>query len=199
MPGREIGLTGEIPESVELSAGKVSLHRQVLKSEIPKDYRYRMYDPYPKYGIPVGMVIEVYNEGTNGKVMSLWDWQAPWTTEPGLTNAMDLFDGISNTMKIQAFPDWETKYPAFAACVAQGEGWYLPSIEECYYHFRTNSWQTNTQLGYIAGAQRIDTWATYWTSTETNESNARKVYVLNGDSQPANKNSNFKVRAFYMF
>ena len=206
-PGMKIGLTGEIPEPVELSAGKVSLHRQILMSDIPKDYRYKKFDPYPKYGIPVGMVIEVYNEGRNGKVISLKNLSGIWAAEYSDTKATDYNDGISNTMKIQALPGWESSNTAFAVCAELGEGWYLPAIDECYYYIidecyyyiKTDMMRMNSYLMDIAGGEIIDMSKTYWTSTESDASSARKIYMPNGDSRPTAKNSNFKVRAFYMF
>ena len=198
-PGREIGLTGEMHESVELSEGRVLLHRQVLKSDTPKDYLYNMYDPYPQYGIPVGMVIEVYNEGRNGKAISLKDLSGIWATEYSDTKATDYNDGISNTMKIQALPGWESSNTAFAVCTELGEGWYLPAIDECYYYIKTDMMRMNSYLMNITGGEVINMSNTYWTSTESDAGSARRIYMPNGDSRPAAKNSNFRVRAFYMF
>ena len=198
-PGQEFSLTGEMTGAVELSQGRVYRHMTHLQDYIPKDYLYQLYDPFPKYGTPVGMVVEVYNGGRNGMVISLTNDWAPWAMQYGITGSTSQNSGISNMMTIQALSGWETMYPAFSACTSLGEGWFLPDVDMGVYLLRTEAGRINNNLSNIAGSEPIDRQATYWTSTEIDQESARKVYTGNGDTPPTDKTWPFNIRAIYQF
>ena len=198
--GNEFSMNQEATELVALLQGHASRFHVTLKSSKEKDPVYEVYDPYPKYGTPVGMVLETYNNGKNGLVISLQDaGTEAWSIENVWVGCADIYDGISNTMKVQALTDWEVNYPAFKMCTSLGEGWYLPSIEEAYPFIRTKVDEVNLKLAAISGSTPIDTWANYFTSTETAWNTVRKIYVQNGDSNPIYKTNHNKIRAFYQF
>ena len=195
----EFSLTGEIDEPVELLPGRVYLHHQFLKGHISKDVQYKLYEAYPKYGTPVGMVVETFFDGRCGKVIYLKNGSAPWATSYGNTGSTDHNDGISNMMKIQTLPDWETSYPAFAACRTRNEGWYLPTRNESFDHLYTNVALLNEMLKKIQGHELIDTEGVYWTSTEEDANSAWVIDVGTGDSRAADKTMEYLIRAFYEF
>ena len=185
--------------AVHLRAGKAYKHRQVLGSYAETQQIYQLYDPYPKYGDPVGMVIEVYNNGRNGKLISLVNNETPWSALYEITGSTDYHDGISNMMKVQARPDWRTLYPAFAACADLGEGWYLPSLDESYPHIKADINNLNYHLANIPESEPIDGGNAYWTSTEVSASNARRILGGNAYTDDRDKTELGKIRAFYMF
>ena len=197
---KEFSLLKEAEQAITLSQGKAIRSHIRLDIQKEKDLIYKVYDPYPKYGTPVGMVISVSNEGRSGLVISLKDagW-AQWATQNIWIDIRDEWDGISNMMKIQALDNWETNYPAFKLCTSLGEGWYLPSIEEAYPYIRTNVDELNYYLLTIPGGEVINTGGTYLTSTETSATHVRKIYVWTGNSTPEPKSNTNLVRAFFQF
>ena len=194
---REVSLAGEAPNEITLVSGNVEKLQMILQNHVPKDYLYKMYDPYPKYGTPVGIVVNTYNGGKNGRVISLKDGLAKWAALSGKTESTDHYDGISNTMKIQALPDWKTLFPAFASCAELGEGWYLPALEDAYYHLKDDVSNVNYYLRNIVGSDPIE--GTYWTSTESSADKAYKLYIRTGNTDPVAKTTELKIRALYQF
>ena len=179
---------------------------------------YNQFDLYPAYGIPVGMVVEVFNGGKNGKVISLKNIvDMPWSTPEAIsikTDATDYNDGITNTMKIQSFPNWEVNYPAVKACASYGENWYLPSIGDMAWFFtNVNTWNNNfltrinNNLDYHRknnsglDIQLIISTQSYFSSTEssTDHTKAAKLYPANGDIIYEPKDWNYYIRPFFDF
>ena len=196
---KEFSLVGEITNSVDLLQGQVYGHQLILQNNIPKDYLYSLYDPYPKYGTPVGMVVDVYNGGKNGRAISLKNGSAQWATILDNTGSTEYEDGISNMMIIQAVPNWQTLYPAFAVCAEIGEGWFLPSLAAAFYHLKTDVNNVNNNLRNIAGSEPVDTWGAYWTSTEVDANSTHRLYVGNGNTDAVEKTAECKIRAIYQF
>lgn len=83
-----------------------------------------------------GVVFEVDATGCHGKIAGMKQLSdALWCTDEecdkGIAaGATDRSDGMRNQRAIERIAGWREKYPAFAWCAAQGEGWYLPAIEE---------------------------------------------------------------------
>lgn len=85
-----------------------------------------------------GIVFEVDATGRHGKIMALrdlpeklaWCTRAEYDGKRVGDGATDRTDGMKNLQAIRRIPRWQEKYPAFAGCVALGEGWYLPALEE---------------------------------------------------------------------
>ena len=197
--GSAFSLVEEIEAPIQLQAGQIHRHATTLGSFPHTQLLYNLYDPYPKYGSPVGIVVEIENSGKNGIVMSLINLEAPWSTVYETTNSGDLNDGITNTMKIQALLNWRTHYPAFAACTNQGEGWYLPPLNVAYFFLKTNFHILNDKLQQIPGADLIDGGKAYWTSTEATHYDAHRILGGNGHSDTKDKMEYGQIRAFFRF
>ena len=185
-----------------------------IEQEIPKDIVYYKYDLYPKYGTPIGMVIDIYNEGKNGLLVSLKNIAGlKWATSDAMsysTGATDLNDGISNTMKIQSIENWETKYPAFSACIAYGERWYIPSIGEMAHRFSNGMFdytlrnlndnlRRHSNNNPELGIETVNSQMSYFSSTESSASHATKLYPENGTKQNDPKDYTYYIRPFYIF
>ena len=198
--------------------GEVKLFRIRIRQEISKDILYGMYDLYPRYGTPVGMVIEVYGQGKNGKVISLKNvgkiaWAVP-DAAGYATGATDYNDGITNKMKVQAIEGWEDNYPAFKACVEYGERWYLPCIGEMQW-FLTNTYTNGSRLTAInnnliwhsndnpeLGIEVVYSNESYFSSTESWVDPARAVKLYTGgsfDTPHDSKEWEYYIRPFYEF
>ena len=198
--------------------GQVKLFNIRIKQEISKGIVYGLYDLYPAYGTPVGMVIETYNGGRNGKVISLKNvgkiaWATP-EAEAYVTGATDINDGITNKMKIQSLENWEENYPAFKACVAYGERWYLPGIGEMQW-FLTNTFNNGYRLNAInenlshhsnrnpeLGIEMVYHDESYFSSTESwsNSTRAVKLYTGGPYNTPHDlKSWPYYIRPFYEF
>ena len=103
------------------------------------DKIYQIGDYYNANG-KKGIVVDVWNGGRNGKIISLERSRRQWCTEKVAnqrhrTAATSRTDGSLNTAFILSRPD-KHEFPAFMWCESLGEGWYLPAIEELYdlYH-----------------------------------------------------------------
>ncbi len=95
---------------------------------------YAIGDLYPKVGVPEGIVFEVNENGTVGKMISLDETETTWGVV-GETGATDMMDGEANTNIIMGLIEADKeeltgKYPAFEWCVDKGYGWYLPAVNE---------------------------------------------------------------------
>ena len=95
---------------------------------------YKVGDFYNENG-KTGIVFEVNSDGTSGKIYTISPVsEARWTSDQSevdnLVGANDSSDGANNLEAVMRIPDWQSKYPAFAACAKLGDGWYLPAIDE---------------------------------------------------------------------
>jgi len=198
--GKEFSLSREAIEPIDLTRGWAYQSQITLDKQIEKDIEYQLYDPYPKYGSPIGIVVKITLGGRGGIVMSLRDLgSAQWSTGNWVTGATYVNDGISNKMKIQSRPDWENDHPAFKLCVSLGERWYLPALEEAYAFLYEDIGNINWHLASISGSQPIDRAISYFTSTESSASTVRKVYTGNGVTVDMGKTEYGRIRAFYEF
>ena len=197
--------------------GEVKLFHIRIKQEISKDIVYKLFDLYPAYGIPIGMVVETSNGGKNGKVISLKNIVGvQWAVASAMnikTNATDINDGITNKMKIQSLENWEDNFPAFNACNEYGERWYLPPIGDML-KFMTNTTSNNNFLNRInenlrhhqvsnswLDIQLINADQSYFSSTESNNEHnkAVKLYPSNRTTPSDPKDWSYHVRPFYEF
>ena len=185
-----------------------------VTQEIPKDITYEIYDLYPKYGTPVGMVVETYNGGKNGLIISLknitgYEW-AISNAASYSTSATDINDGISNTMKIQRIENWQAKYPAFNACISLGEKWFIPSIGEMARIFANstldytlrnlnNNLHRHSNNKPELGIETVNAKMSYFSSTESSATHATKLYTENGAWVYDPKYYVYYIRPFYIF
>ena len=190
----------EFKESTTITQGELSQFQITLGKIIEQDI-YNVYDPYPKNGDYTGMVIETFNGGRNGKVISLIDLpDNKWSdTTVFWAYCEDKWAGISNLISIQKHDNWQNIFPAFGQCALYGEGWYLPAIEEAYpfLFFRVN--EINQNILNIPGGQVVDINRSYFMSDEISQRTVSKIYPKNGSTEEMPKSDIGKIRAFYEF
>ena len=171
-----------------------------LKSYKVGDY----YDDGEKQGV----VFDVDKTGMHGKIVGLRQMSFLWCTEAIYdewiaSNAIDQTNGSGNIHKIMQIQGWQEKYHAFAWCANQGDGWYLPAIEELkllllndYVHNVVN--KTLCSIGatplYNKGELK---W--YWSSTEENAFCSWFVCMVNARANYDRKNQDCFVRAVSAF
>ena len=213
----EILSSNVIDQPETFTRGHVRIFFVRIKQDIPKNITYQQYDLYPKYGTPLGMVIDVYNGGKNGKVISLKNvGKVEWATlqaEAYVTGATDFNDGITNKMKIQSLENWEDDYPAFKACVDYGERWYLPCINEMKWFLTNvnNGYRLDAINNNLAhhrnnnpelGIETIYSDESYFSSTESSGSGSEALKLYTGgnwDTPPQPKHWPYYIRPFYEF
>lgn len=155
-------------------------------------------------GVKQGVVFEVDGLGFHGKIVSLDEAELQWCSEEEFdrdveTEATDKNNGRNNQSCIQQIADWRTKYPAFAWCADQGEGWYLPAVEELRTIHLVEE-KLNKTLTKMGGNTTQFDW--YWSSSELNintEICAWYVCMGNGYTNYNNKNTYYSVRAVSAF
>ena len=98
---------------------------------------YKVGDLYPRVGVPEGIVFEVNEAGTIGKMVSLDESTGKTWGADGKIGIISWIDGEGNTVTIidiiEAAAEGEDlrgTYPAFEWCANKGDGWYLPAISE---------------------------------------------------------------------
>lgn len=138
---------------------------------------YKVGDYYDD-GTKRGVVFAVSDGGRHGKIVSLTQSsdELQWCSNEEYkrkieTKALDERNGMNNQRKIQQISGWREKYPAFAYCADQGEGWYLPAIEELKIFMLNNAVHdaVNRTLQAKGGTKLFDkgdSWKWYWSSTE---------------------------------
>lgn len=145
-----------------------------------------------------GVICEVSNNKSNGKMMSLTEGKdLRWGTE-GTTSATDKDNGANNMAKIKALPDWQTYYPVFRWCADYGTDWYLPAINElkAIYNNKSTINSTLTANGY----NKLGSYESYyWSSTENSSESAYSCYIGNGESSCPMRYYSYSVRAVLAF
>lgn len=142
---------------------------------------YKVGDYYNENGRE-GVVFEVDATGCHGKIVSMKQSvnELRWCTEEEsdkkvATGATDETDGMKNMQAIRRIAGWREKYPAFAWCAGQGDGWYLPAIEELEkftlddsIHDAVN--RTLSQHGGVALLDKKKRYKWYWSSSDNESS-----------------------------
>ncbi len=94
---------------------------------------YKVGDYYNENG-KEGVVFDVDATGRHGKIVSLLETKLPVCRDRSVIDETPCDrlskEGAANLEIIKQLPDWERRYPAFAWCAAQGDGWYLPAYSE---------------------------------------------------------------------
>lgn len=157
--------------------------------------RYSIGDYYEK-GAVKGVVLEVTPDGQHGLLISLDEVATHWDTfEKGayrLTGVDDKQDGRKNMEAMARYIaeqglSWED-FPAFHWCREQGEGWYLPAIDELLtiaFHFngqtravynRQPRQRVNNALKEHGG-KRLDRLYYYYSSTELDDKMVQTAHM----------------------
>ena len=168
---------------------------------------YKVGDYYSKGG-KSGVVCYVDSTGQHGKLVSMTESPyMPWATgvypSDSATGATSSTDGEANTAKIKQLSNWMSDYPAFAWCASLGSDWYLPSINELEQLILTKSVITAVNKTLKAkGGKEIavvgDNWW-YWSSTESDNRNAKLLELFGGYSSNGSKAQANYVRAMATF
>ena len=139
-----------------------------------------------------------YRSGDVTKIVSVEQGKSCWSTEYIAIDATDKDNGRKNMAVVQAVESWESKYPAFAWCANLGEGWYLPAMNELYalYNAKSSVNEVLKANGYTAIG--VDYNYYYWSSTQSDNNNAYKLYFSTGVSDYYYKYSEYFVRAIYI-
>lgn len=168
-----------------------------------------------------GVVCEVNEQGTHGKLISLGQhtqklYWAVGEEQQKVIGATNQHDGRENMKVVCATDGWEQQYPAFAWCASLGEGWYLPAIDELAALY---SDQSTIDLINATLYERLSpllnalgTWNEYWSSTEVATiytpdeefegevtANAQAFYLYDAAAHSAAKGSDLCVRAMAWF
>ncbi len=165
-----------------------------------RDLTYQVGDYYDD-GEKQGVVFEVDESGRHGKIVGLNETKLPWCAIEEYerrvqTEVTDKINGRNNQLRIEKIADWRTKYPVFAWCANQGEGWYLPSLYEVKTIYREKDMVDKT-LEKMSSNKIQEDW--YWSSTEENEFCAWRVDVDDGGAITNLKDHNNCVRAVSAF
>lgn len=129
---------------------------------------YKVGDIYFENGV-LGVVFDVTSDGMHGKIVSVDEAQMQWcdaSVEIYDTYARDDYDGQFNTKTIMALQNADMYYAA-SWCVAHGQGWYLPAIDEVVTICKNMPYINPTLSKY--GYNEIQNFANYWSSTERSE------------------------------
>lgn len=181
--------------------------------------RYAVGDYYDFNGVK-GVVCKVTEDGLHGMVVSLDEVMIPWSVfrKPDLRSvgAVDRTDGRVNMAIVARYIaenglSWDD-FPAFKWCREQGEGWYLPAIDEVL--AIGNNFNGGTRMHYDRqarnrfndalkehGGKRMDRLVYYFSSTEQDE---KSVHTSHMDMKPPYvvgipKYNKFLVRAVHLF
>ena len=175
--------------------------------------RYKVGDYYNVNG-KEGVVFEVWNDGLNGKIVSLDYASLPWCTDEQYMKNIEIgadseTDGSINTLFVVSREDYK-EYPAFVWCREHGEEWYMPAVEELKLlifddRVRNAVNKTLKRLGATVLHSPEDFTHYYWSSTEytsymalgvCNRSNSHRSEVF---SKRGNNESLMSLRAVCRF
>ncbi len=157
---------------------------------------YKVGDYYNENG-KQGVVIEVREGGSHGKIVSMTQTELPWSDKSGqgqIIGANSNINGAYNMSIITAIPKWEEKYHAFKWCADLGEDWYLPTPEDLRTIYR-NKKIINSKLT----DKILD--ESYWSSREDSKNKlcADFISMSNGDCMALGKVYYQYVRAVANF
>lgn len=176
---------------------------------------YSVGDYYNENGLE-GVVFEVNEDGTSGKILSLTEtkgvrqWGTIGVGNKRFIGADNMDDGRANMEMVKQFDNWQETYPAFAWCAKLGRGWYLPAITE----LKTFAYTVNIHSLVNAQLKALDAmplpekgdWVDYWSSTDRpmesenqSECFAWSLNMKNGLSKDMGKSRYCKIRAIAHF
>lgn len=181
---------------------------------------YEIGDYYNANGLR-GVVCQLNEEGTHGLLISMEEATLPWSVfakkeEWRRTGVADRKDGSANMAAMERYIadnglSW-SDFPAFDWCRRQGEGWYLPSIDELIVighlynggsRIRSNR-QTRQRFNDSLksnGGERMDRMMYYFSSTELDGKFAATSHMAIEPPYVVEipKHNKFLVRAVHKF
>lgn len=181
---------------------------------------YEIGDYYDENGLR-GVVCQLNAERTHGLLISLDEATLPWSVfskreEWRTTGATDRKDGSANMEAVGRYIEqnglsW-SDFPAFDWCRQQGEGWYLPSIDELIVIGHLYNGGSRTRSNRQArqrfndslrnnGGERMDRVMYYFSSTELDEKFAATSHMSVEPPYLVEipKHNKFLVRALHRF
>ena len=194
MPLRDIFMIKYANGEKEVFTMSKSNTANIQVSDKPRALRqYRLLDLYDENGVR-GIVVKVYDDGYHGTIMSLEQNRLAfmkyieafsatalglYNTDNGMENQKQLLDYLSqsNLLTIDDFP-------AMKWCISLGEGWYLPARNEMgniLAHISLDkdiSLETLNQTIRSYKGEKLETWDSYVTSTESNTEGNRINAIL---------------------
>lgn len=221
VPGAPAAPAPDAPVAVPTPASATASD-PAAPAALPVQYelkRYAVGDYYDFNGVK-GVVCKVTEDGLHGMVVSLDEVMIPWSVfrKPDLrtVGAVDRTDGRVNMQTVARYIaqnglSWDD-FPAFKWCREQGEGWYLPAIDEVL--AIGNNFNGGTRMHYDRqarnrfndalkehGGKRMDRLVYYFSSTEQDE---KSVHTSHMDMKPPYvvgipKYNKFLVRAVHLF
>lgn len=197
------------PASSRPSAGSSGSASARTEAEPPTSGPYKVGDYYNENGRK-GVVFEVSDGGRHGKIVSLTESEEDtWSEKLDGSHGFRLTDrsnGWNNQQKIMCLDGWRDIFTAFAWCADQGEGWYLPAIEELEALFLNDSVREAVSLTLQAkGYKKLwgrKSGASYWSSTANSTSSSAMVwavYMISGGSEETYSTVANSVRAVATF
>jgi|GEM_PF-4886572 len=189
---------GNITASKSYAAGK-----RYTATYTPVRRTYAVGDIYPNSSKAVGVVYEISEGGKKGKVVSLDETAVLWGPLATVTNATSATNGATNQATIEAISGFETNYPGFKWCKDKNSlltklVWYMPAKDEMTALYAVKA-AVNTGLSKVTTSPfTILGSGVYWSSTESDGSNAWGVDFSNGVASQYSKTS-ANVRAVAAF
>ncbi len=190
-PAAEAAVDSGRKETVAAAAGEPVLAAPAARADaewVVKEWK--IGDYYERGGVK-GVVCALTDEGTHGLILSLEEIYLPWSrfrkSEQRATGAADAADGRVNMEAVERFIadnglSWDD-FPAFKWCREQGDGWYLPAIDELLvvgHNYNGGSRSSNNRQARNRfndalkshGGDRMDRMVYYYSSTERNDRDA---------------------------
>jgi hypothetical protein len=173
-----------------------------LSADIETESPYEIGDYYNVSGVK-GVVFEAYNDGENGKIVSLDEEYEYWGFEgiEEAINAGDRDNGMNNLNVIKRISEWESSSPAFRWCDEKNTngitGWYYPAINELKSLYNSQDFVKDALSKY--GDRLTTRGSSYSSSTEANRG---EMYVLSfstGEIGTSYKLNLFSIRAIRKF
>ena len=163
-------------------------------------------EEYDSTKTPIGIVIEVSDEGVATKIVSLTQTRPKWSTENVTTNATSKTDGVANMAAIQNIEGWEEKYPAFKWCddytdASGNSEWYLPAKNELNQLYLVKDYVNAAIEKIIAGGGTATSLSTdyYWSSSQHDSNTSWDQRFSDGNQSYGSKSITTSVRAVRLF
>ncbi|MCC8154422.1 MAG: fimbrillin family protein [Tannerellaceae bacterium] len=200
-PGREIAMEYNLGDTL-WRAGNAYRYKLTLGYGVDPDHVYAIGDIYPHVGPVMGIVYEVSNNGKNGKVVSLDEFQGAWSDHYSDVDAADPDNGFKNMSAVADYIQTNSEnmnwanFPVFAWVHAKNAGnegytgqnpagvWYLPALNEGL--ILNNVFQSNLSVFNnwltAAGGTGIMNGFWYWTSTGNDNTTAYNWWMSSGST-----------------